>query len=445
MASKKVNGFMAFVSDWRANNPEGRVLNISEAVSKCGPFWRKMSEQERGPYHSMAKNSNVLNRAAKKERLTCLGDPVSKIEMQENEAINAELQMKRKIERIILNAKISLELENEEFVFASFNYFTKALNVDIYVPAEFSACRYSLKGGISSTYSTMINPGQITFGQSSDAQHHSLTTHKLPLPPKAMGETNMIKLYMDILSWLSVGNDQKDEQNDHDTVIIYTTAELMPVVKSCFRYLACDVPTDKDARKIVVYDIYHLFYTLKKNVLDMAGVSNENLNFHVTKNFFAKDFFEFTSDIACDYHENIDRSKYCTKSMVMRWGFIFSDYICADLAIRLLPGKHMPPKVKPNYTVIPGDSSSNFDVISDGSYYSAPSQIKTEMGSRDLSATSSRTVSRNSVSSSYVPRDHTTFDGGLSNEGEFPSLGGRRPKPPAKSNFNMGNGKNNPF
>ncbi|SPP76302.1 protein maelstrom 2 [Drosophila guanche] len=445
MASKKRNGFMAFVSDWRANNPEGRALNISEAVSKCGPFWSTMSEQERGPYNSMVKNSNVLDRAAKKERLTCLGDPVSKIKMEKNEAINAELQMKRKIDRIILNAKNSLELENEEFVFASFNYFTKALNADIHVPGEFSACRYSLKGGVSSTYSTMINPGQITFGQSSDAQHHSLTTHKLPLPPKAMGETNMRKLYMDILSWLSVGNDQKDEKKDQDPVIVYTTAELMPVVKSCFRYLAYDVPTDKDSRKIVVYDIYYLFYTLKKNVLDMAGVSNEKINFHVTKNFFAKDFFEFTADIACDYHENIDRSKYCTKSMVMRWGFIFSDYICADLAIRLLPGKHMPPKVKPNYTVIPGDSSSNFDKTSVDSYYSAPSQIKTEMGSRDLSPTSNRMVSRNSVSSSYVRRDYTTFDGGISNEGEFPSLGDRRPKTPAKNHFIMGNGKKNPF
>ncbi|XP_022219724.2 protein maelstrom 2 [Drosophila obscura] len=442
MAPKKHNGFMAFVSDWRVNNHEGRALTISEAVTKCGILWKNMSEQERGPYNSMAKNSNVLERAAKKERLTCLGDAVSKIEMEKNEAINAELQMKRKIERIILNAKNSIEkeLEDEEFVFVSFNYFTKALTGDIYVPAEFSACRYSLKGGISSNYSSMINPGHIIFGQYSDAQHHSLTTHKLPLPPKAMGETNMGRLYIDILNWLSMSNDQEDQQYDHDPIIVYTTPALMPVVKSCFRYLGCEAETDKDARKIVVYDIFHLFHTLKKNVLDMAGVPNEHINFHVTTNFFTKDFFEFTADIACDYHEEIDRSKYCTKSMVMRWGFIFSDYICADLAIPLKPGKHIPPKVKPNYTVTPGDCSSNFDEVSLDSFYSAPSQIKKEIGSRDLSPTSSR----QSVSSSYVPRDHTIYDGELSNDGEFPSLGGRRPKIPAKSHFSMGSGKRNP-
>ncbi|XP_017139599.1 protein maelstrom 2-like [Drosophila miranda] len=148
-------------------------------------------------------------------------------------------------------------------------------------------------------YITMINPGHIIYGQRRDALDHSKTTHRLPLPPEDFGETNMGKLYIDIFNWLSVRNDE-DEKLDHDPVIVYTTPELMPVVKSRFRYLASEAEIDEDERNIMVYDIYHLFNTLKKSVLDVSGVTNDRIIFHMTNNFFVKDFFEFTEGIACD-------------------------------------------------------------------------------------------------------------------------------------------------
>lgn len=38
----------------------------------------------------------------------------------------------------------------------------------------------------------------------------------------------------------------------------------------------------------------------------------------------------------------MDRSKYCTLSRVVRWGFMFSDYMCSDLALDMTPGVHIP-------------------------------------------------------------------------------------------------------
>lgn len=38
----------------------------------------------------------------------------------------------------------------------------------------------------------------------------------------------------------------------------------------------------------------------------------------------------------------MDRSKYCTLSCVTRWGFMFSDYMCSDLALDMIPGVHIP-------------------------------------------------------------------------------------------------------
>ncbi|EDW40050.1 GL18103 [Drosophila persimilis] len=217
MAQNKPNAFMAFVADWRAFNRFGRGLSTSEAVAKCGPIWEGMSDRERGPYKSKAKDSNVLERESKTERLNCLGVTISKMQVEKNEAIDADLQMKRNIKRIVLKATNSMKLEEEEFLFVSFNYFTKALNGDVYQPAELSG---------------------------------------LPL--------------------LSEGG----------------------------------------------------------------------------------------------YHEKVDRTKYCTKSMVLRWGYMISLYICGDLAIPLQPRKHVPIEVKHSYTVTPGDSSLALDGTSTDSGYS---------------------------------------------------------------------------
>lgn len=72
-------------------------------------------------------------------------------------------------------------------MFVAFNYFTKLHNSDNYVPAEFAACQYTLKDGIISMFSSLINPGQLNVGQNRDAREHATTTHLLPLPPKALG------------------------------------------------------------------------------------------------------------------------------------------------------------------------------------------------------------------------------------------------------------------
>lgn len=38
----------------------------------------------------------------------------------------------------------------------------------------------------------------------------------------------------------------------------------------------------------------------------------------------------------------MDRSKYCTLSRVVRYGFMFSDYMCSDLDLDMTPGTHVP-------------------------------------------------------------------------------------------------------
>ncbi|KAH8261139.1 hypothetical protein KR044_003897, partial [Drosophila immigrans] len=394
----KKNGFMTFVLEWRNTTAEGRRLTIPQAVAQCGDIWKGMSAQQRGPYNSAAKNATIAERGTR-ERMTTTGQLVSTVEREQRAANEQITQMKCAIERMVLKGKAQYDLENSKFVFAAFNYFDKTQNNGIYIPAEFAACLFSLKSGKISVYSSLINPGQIIFGQSSESQHHSETTHLLPLPPKALGESDMGKLYVSIVQYLR-GCQISD--NPSDPLIVFTSTELMPVVRGCFRYLASD--SDMQDTEILVYDIQYLFYVLKKEVMEIADVPDTGINKSMTDTFFINDFFEYHSGISCQFHEDNDRSKYCVLSMVLRWAFVFSDYMCSDLAIKPIPGKHMPPQQEPKFRVI---SDPLDEDITSTSFASCQSSIKPEKENK------------------YVPTDNTAFSASINREDDFPTLGGR--------------------
>jgi len=63
-----------------------------------------MNDQQRGPYVSNAKNANVLAQV-KVEPRNCYGQAISAVEREEREGAEQEMQMKRSIERIVLNGK----------------------------------------------------------------------------------------------------------------------------------------------------------------------------------------------------------------------------------------------------------------------------------------------------------------------------------------------------
>lgn len=63
-----------------------------------------MNAQQRGPYLSSAKDTNVASRA-KVEPRNCLGQPLAAAELKEREAADQQMKMKRSIEDIVLKAK----------------------------------------------------------------------------------------------------------------------------------------------------------------------------------------------------------------------------------------------------------------------------------------------------------------------------------------------------
>lgn len=174
-----------------------------------------MNAQQRGPYLSSAKDTNVASRA-KVEPRNCLGQPLAAAELKEREAADQQMKMKRSIEDIVLKAKarhgkwpkkaffslyqISIstssfptELEDEPFIFAAFNFFTKTIASDIYIPAEFAACQFSLKSGKTSIYSSHINPGEL-FARCRELQcNHLQLPQVISFSDRAATHSNMLR------------------------------------------------------------------------------------------------------------------------------------------------------------------------------------------------------------------------------------------------------------
>uniref|UniRef100_W8CE96 Protein maelstrom 1 n=3 Tax=Ceratitis capitata TaxID=7213 RepID=W8CE96_CERCA len=409
MPKKQVkNGFMLFTIDWRSQY--GKHLSISEATAEAGKIWGSMSVHERAPYNERAKQERVGSKSGRPSKLTCTGKSVEEVEREKKEADDEKSRMQRFIQMTVRNSVKNCQLETQSYFFIMVNYFVKSLKGNIYVPAEISVAEYSLKDGVCRKYHTFVNPGPKIYGLQYEAQHHSESTHKLPLPPNAKGEANMGLIYSNVLDFI-----RNQESGEYPPV--YTFPEAKQIVESVLDFLKKDSPSNVDLR---VYDIKFLFYILKEATCEMGEVPKP-LNQHITDAFFERDSFEFNNGLACTYHEDIDKSKYCTQSCVTRWGFMFSDYMCRDIAIDLIPGRHAPIDYKLAATIVDPSPSTFADTDSHISVNSGSSYATKAISENKIYYDDQKTF----VSS----RSYTTAcSSRIQNKDDFPSLGSGRKK-----------------
>lgn len=179
-------------------------------------------------------------------------------------------------------------MENERFIFISVNYFTKSINGNVYLPAEIALSEYSLKDGITKKFHTHINPGENIFGHGFAAKQHSESTHNLPLPPNAIGETDLDKIYQQILEFLKVGGSTLPP--------LYTLPDQIQATESVLNFLKMGKGCKVDLK---IYNIHYLFYTLKVATCEQGGIIKPDSIF-ITTTFFERDEFEYHVGIGCN-------------------------------------------------------------------------------------------------------------------------------------------------
>lgn len=166
-----------------------------------------------------------------------------------------------------------------------------------------------------------------------------------------MGDKNLANIYNEILNFL------RDDDTGSSYPPVYTHRDCIHIIESVLEFLKADIGANNVELKI--YPIQYLFYIMKEATCDIGELEKPS-SFYITDAYFERDFFEFQIGIGCQYHEDIDKSKYCTQSYVTRWGYMFSDYMCRDLAIPLVPGRHCPINTNLNAIITPAPSR-NYD------------------------------------------------------------------------------------
>lgn len=164
-----------------------------------------------------------------------------------------------------------------------------------------------------------------------ETQEHVKATHQLPLPPNALGNDDLDGILADLLKFVRLECGPEAELSP-----MFTLESQISVVNNALKFLNGGV-----ASQLSVYPIEYLFYVLKKATCE-AGMLPPPASIHITTAQFNLDPHEFLSDIGCEFHQQRDLTAHCSKSYVTRWAFAFAGYMCSELAIKMLPNRHMP-------------------------------------------------------------------------------------------------------
>lgn len=341
--NKKVAPFMVFVMEYKEKH--NRNMPLPKAIKEAGVIWERMSEAEKGLYKIRAKKerSSQINTSCKREeKYTSQGVPLSHIEKDKREKEVTVRVMKKQIQEIVTNSRQKDDLPNQKFFFIMGNYFACNQDGGIYLPAEIAISEFSLKDGITNKFHSFINPGNVLFGYAYEAREHSKNTHKLPLYPDAMGEKELGKLYVEILKFICKEDNTNDNASNLKPPAIYTHIDSIPIIKSMLRYLHQDCFHD-DVPEIPIYPMQYLFYTMKMATIEIGEIEKP-VSPYIIDAILEKDVYDSTANISCNFHEENDRTKYCALSCVVRWGYIFADNMCMDLALSMKPAQHCPPE-----------------------------------------------------------------------------------------------------
>lgn len=334
-----------------------------EVQLKASPYWNSMTQEEREPYLKMAREHREFLRE-NGEKYTSQGVPLSIVEAEQKHRVQKSELVRNTISNMLDTAIAKNELEKVEFYFISFAYFC-VTSSGTYIPAEMGLVRYSLKDGVKDKLHMFIDPGKLPLGMAYDAKQHSENEHQLPIPPDAKGEKDNDEIILKLFSFLS----QQEKMPP-----LFTDAPDIKMVENILKGILNQGSMDENT--LLVCPLAEMFYQLKRATESFGMDIKTFPSVYIAQAIIQKDVYEYSKDIACDYHEDLGNGKYCALSRCMRWAFIISDSCCLDLSIEMKPGKHLPQNAN--------TALCNTDVADTSSYVTAQLDNCSFISSSDL-------------------------------------------------------------
>ncbi|XP_062551943.1 protein maelstrom homolog [Armigeres subalbatus] len=305
---------------------------MDQVMREAGPFWNQLTDIEREVYKDRAKSYKELPKQNYGEKYTAQGIAYSQVEMEKQQLLKKQATIRKTISEMIETASLNNALEKLEIFFISCNYFCKTYTEE-YVPAEMALIKYNLELGVLDRLHLLINPVKLPLGLAHEARNYSEESHELPTPPNAMGETDFLILLQKILSFTDYN------KKPYKLFPLMTDAKEVPVIESIIKQLNDEA---KIEYQFLVIPLGEFFFQLKRATekygLDICTFPTKT----VADILLKKDAYEYTSGIACDFHEKMGNQRFCALSKVIRWSYIISDNCCLDLSIDLIAGRHLP-------------------------------------------------------------------------------------------------------
>ncbi|XP_058814867.1 protein maelstrom homolog [Topomyia yanbarensis] len=303
---------------------------MDQVMREAGPHWNALTVAEREAYKDRAKSYKLSPKANYGEKYTAQGIPFSQIEREKQGRQKKEQTIRKAVSEMIQTATCNNALDKMKVHLIAFNYFCKTNKQD-YVPAEMAIISYSLGQGVMDKLHEFVNPGNLPLGLAHEANTTSDESHRLPIPPESMGETDYSILFGKILDFIN--------REDKKYRLFFAEESQIPVVENILNQFADE---SKIPFKFLVCPLGDFFFQLKRATesygLDICTFPAKT----VADILLKKDTYEYTSGIACEFHEKLGNPSYCCLSKIIRLSYIISDSCCLDLNIDLVAGRHLP-------------------------------------------------------------------------------------------------------
>lgn len=308
--------------------------------------WERLPQWEMERYKATLKRLND----EQDRRMGKLDNTNASIRQRQEER-DAEIRAQELMEdRIRAICSDKMGLANKKFLLVHCSMLCQALDGKkkemVTIPAEGAVVEMSLMGGITRTYHSFFDAGNVPMGYGAECMKHAEKTHNVPACGLSTTQKDHAIAYKQLELFV-----MENVQGNTPPPLYCMTGEECEIVRSVLKVLSeraiqLDVCAIEDWS---VYSLPHLFFEIEQAIHeeDDLGASSglKRLPSTTIADVMLKDDeFRYTSHPSdlCHFHAILDNFEHCSKGIVRRRAYTMYSRLCDALDIQMVPGKHCP-------------------------------------------------------------------------------------------------------
>lgn len=343
------NAFFFFMMDWKSDKERQgqRFSGLKEVSELCSEDWKTLPRANVEYYKAKEKEAKQKDKTDLSNKFNSQGITYQQIENEKREIESAIAREHNEIDSTTNALSADLDsLKSHCFFLVHTNvYCYWGGDRKVFIPAEVAISKFNLRDGLLDSYHVFPCPftenGKIPLGYKHEVRVNTETVHSIPDPAEFdQVEYDWGRIRADVRKFLqpNPGADIPPLytiEGDDSNINCHQTA-----VKNFFDSVANG--SDENYR---VYSISLLFYKLylacQKVAESMFGDIERAFPVEgVAHSQLLRDVYNFSSGIACSFHETTEHYHNCSLSFVKRWVFVISEFCCKALKIEMIPGRH---------------------------------------------------------------------------------------------------------